>query len=110
MKAPPTDAASVRFNEAADFCRRKPKDKEYLSTNDPTASMRPPTFAGGNPESAGVVLFAAQIASMRPPTFAGGNPGWRRCGGWRRRGFNEAADFCRRKHVSEHGPVDDMMV
>ena len=36
------------FNEAADFCRRKPDAEAIGKANGAGASMRPPTFAGGN--------------------------------------------------------------
>ena len=63
----------VSFNEAADFCRRKLPSPANPDGGQTGASMRPPTFAGGNLsllQPVGTPLF---VASMRPPTFAGGN-------------------------------------
>ena len=113
---------STSFNEAADFCRRKLEQGKETKQQFTFASMRPPTFAGGNLTTTGGTVLAMPLASMRPPTFAGGNPA--KAGGRDAvRGasmrpptfaggntstttsalratlsFNEAADFCRRKH------------
>ena len=85
------------FNEAADFCRRKPEEQPPPGALRRDASMRPPTFAGGNAPLAFHPHCAAVGASMRPPTFAGGNTGLDSTVGAGAGGFNEAADFCRRK-------------
>ena len=111
-----------RFNEAADFHRRKLRVVVVMRPLRQHASMRPPTFIGGNALVGTVLVIVwtsgfneaadfhrrkraecavpaslVRSASMRPPTFIGGNGAGTSRGARRSFGFNEAADFHRRK-------------
>gem|GEM_PF-6096605 len=65
------------FNEAAVFQRRKPAGRPDRLPAADLASMRPPSFNGGNSPAAGVASRGGKRAlgqaSMRPPSFNGGN-------------------------------------